>query len=352
MKKAFVISMLALLSMGMLLSSVKLPTANAASQSSINTAIQNGLTYLKNTQDLGGSWNVTFGVPVANTAMAVLAFENNGHYAWNTSDPYHTTVQKGLNYLFANGQNVTIGMQPAGDPDTNANGIGIGWLADNYPIYETPMVLMAIVASNAPTNVTSPGPLGARTYHEIAQDTVDYLAWAQNDNTASFSGRGGWSYLPNDGAGVGSDNSNTPWPILGLMAAKLWSGITVPSFVATELKYWIATCQSPNLVGTPATNPDYGAFNYTGYHGGYILGRVAEAAAGILEMTYAGVPTTNANVTAAEGCINRNWITDDGGWNVNLGNLYCMYAVMKAMRETTPPTQFVANYDGTPGVEW
>jgi hypothetical protein len=335
---------------GMILVNVRTPVCNSASQTDINNAIENGLAHLNSTQASDGSWSASLH-PVASTAMAVLAFENNGHYGWNMSDPYNTTVQNGLDYLFVNGQNITIGLKPAGNPDVSGTGVGIAWDFSSYPAYESPMVLMAIIASNAPTNVTSLGALGVRSYHAIAQDIVDYLAWSQNDNTTVYSGRGGWSYTPTLNF-YGSDNSNTPWPILGLMAAELW-GINAPAFVATELEYWIATCQSPNLGGTPLTNPNYGAFWYSAYSGGYILGGVAEAAAGILEMTYTGVPTSNANITAAEGYINRMWTTNDASWNVNIGNLYTMYSVMKAMREATPaPLQFIANYDGSNGVEW
>jgi hypothetical protein len=338
--------------MGMVLSPIRIPTAFAASQTSINTAIANGLTYLNNTQASDGSWS---GYPVASTAMAVLAFENNGHYGWNMSDPYHTTVQNGLNYLFNQGTNVTIGSQPAGNPDTNGNGIGTAFSDySGWTTYETPMVLMAIIGSNAPTNVTSPGPLGVRTYHDIAQDTVDFLAWGQNDPGTGYQGEGGWGYWAN--YGTWSDNSNTAWPILGLMAAELW-GINAPAFVESELRYWIATCE--DLTGNPTSNWYYGSFCYNLWAGfdrapyGYNAS-IAEATAGILELTYLGEPPTNASIIAAEGYVNRMWNQYDGpsGYNVNFGNLYCMYSVMKAMRETTPTIKNIANYDGTPGVEW
>ena len=336
---------------GMLLMNVRMPLANAASQTSINAAITKGLVYLNNTQDLDGSWNETFGYPIANTAMAVLAFENQGHYSWNASDPYSTDVQKGLNYLFANGENITISNKTWGNPDTSGDGIGVYWNATEFDrTYETSMALMAIVGSDAPTNVTSAGsPLGVRTYHAIVQDIVDYLAYGQND-VSSGSFRGGWGYYENSGS---SDNSNTAWPVLALMAAELW-GINAPSFVATELNYWVLNCQ--DLTGNSTSNPPttsggYGSFGYGARDS--VLGGVAEAASGILQLTYMGEPTTNSSIIAAEGYINALWNVSNGGWDVNFGNLYAMYAVMKACREATPtPIQYIANYDGTPGVEW
>lgn len=326
---------------GILLMNVRMPLANAASQTSINTAITKGLAYLNSTQQSDGSWGPGSS-PIASTATAVLAFENQGHYGWNASDPYSSTVQKGLNWLFSNGLNITISNQTAGNPDTNGNGIGVYWSSDGYPVYETPMVLSAIVGSNAPTNVTSAGPLGVRMYHDIAQDVVDYLAYAQND-PSSGTYRGGWGYSENSGS---SDNSNTAWPVLGLMAAELW-GINAPPFVKNELNYWVATCQ--DLTGNSTSNSQYGSF---GYYDHVVYGGVADTSSGILQLTYIGAPSTNASIIAAEGYINKMWLVNDGVWNVNIGNLYAMYAAMKAFREATPPIQFVANYNGTNGVEW
>jgi hypothetical protein len=208
-------------------------------------------------------------------------------------------------------------------------------------MYETPMVLMALVGSNAPTNVTSGGPLGVRTYHDIAKDIVDYIAWGQTDG---LPGEGGWRYSANYGD---SDNSASQWPVLGLMAAHLW-GIDAPAWVKSELLKW--TTADQNLSGNSISNYFYGSFDYLP---GASFNSIAESAAGIVELTYCGYDKTYFNITAAEGYINRDWTISNGHWRVNIGSLYAMYAVMKAMKETTPtPIQFIANYDGTPGVEW
>jgi hypothetical protein len=342
LKKAFVILILALLFIGMILSPATMPTVSAASQIAINTAIENGLAYLNSTQLSDGGWGW---YRVACTAMAVLSYENapNNHFGWNLTDPYHTTVQKGLDWLFSQASVVSIGVQPAGNPDTNGNGIGIGWYGDGAPVYETPMVLMAIVASQAPTNVTTTGPASVtgRSYHDIAVDIVDYLSWAQCDAPSIY--RGGWRYQPNEGD---SDNSLSQWPVIGLMAAELW-GINAPAFVKSELQYW--TTASQNLIGNPNTNYFYGSFDY---YPGAGLNSIAESAAGILELTYCGYDNTYANLTAAEGYIFRDWLTMSG-WRENMGWLYAMYAVMKACRLATPtPIKFIANYTGSPTIEW
>jgi len=329
---------------GILLMNMRMPVGTAASQTDINNAIEKGLAYLNNTQALDGHWGGGWN-PVACTAMAVLSFENapNTHYGWNLTDPYHTTVQKGLDWLFSQASVVSIGVQPAGNPDTNGNGIGIGWYGDGQPIYETPMVLMALVASQAQTNVTTTGPANVigRTYHDIAVDIVDYLAWAQCDAPSVY--RGGWRYQPNEGD---ADNSLSQWPVLGLMAAELW-GINAPAFVKSELQYW--TTYDQNLNGNYNTNYFYGSFDYMP---GANMNSIAESATGILELTYCGYDNTYANITAAEGYIVRDWLTNSG-WRVNIGNFYAMYAVMKASRLATPtPIQFIANYTGFPAIEW
>jgi len=317
-----------------------MPTANAATQTSINNAIVNGLAYLASTQAADGHWGTSSFV--ACTAMAVLAFENAGYHAGDGS-VYANNVQKGFDYLFTRATVQAIGVQSAGNPDTNGNGIGIYFDYGGQPVYQTPMVLMAIIGSQAPTTTATTGPANVigRSYFNIASDVVDYLAWAQTESSSIY--RGGWRYAPNYGS---SDNSVSQWPTMGLMAAELW-GITAPAFVKSELLLWTAADQ--NLAGTPASNYYYGAF---GYDNPTNLNSIVESTAGILELTYYGVSKTDSRIVAAQGYINRDWLTTNS-WRVNLGNFYAMYGVMKACRSAIPtPIQFIANYDGTPGVEW
>ncbi len=347
--------------MGMIFFAVRIPEATAsASQVAINTAIEKGLVYLKSSQSSDGSWGSGIN-PVASTAMAVLAFENapNSHYGWNSSDIYHRTVQNGLNWLFSQATVKPIdSSKSAGNPDNNTNGIGIGWYGDNQPVYETPMVLMAIIASNAQSNVTTTGPANVtgRTYHDIAQDVVDWIAWAQNSIAADGKYEGGWRYYAQQtfySDGPVSDNSVSQWPVLGLLTAQQYWNINASSWVQTELMKWTATAQ--NFTGNSDTNSYYGSFDYApGVH----IYSPAESAAGILELTYCGVGKYDPRIVAAEGYLNRDWNANGSspgygfGWNWNMGDLYAMYAVMKACRLTTPNSTYVLNYDSTPGVEW
>src|SRR5271157_27504 len=182
-----------------------------SSQTDINNAIEKGLAYLNSSQQpalVGRNWSPS-NFPVASTALAVLAFENAplNHFGWNLTDPYHVTVQSGLDWLFSQASVIPISSSnSAGNPDNNSNGFGIGWYSDGQTVYETPMVLMAILGSIAPTNITTSGPANVinRTYSNVAQDIVDWIAWAQNSVNSSGLYEGGWRYQPKYGD---SDNS-------------------------------------------------------------------------------------------------------------------------------------------------
>jgi hypothetical protein len=327
-------------------------TSRGATQAAISTAILNGLLYLNSTQSSNGEWSGSY--PVAGTAMAVLAFENAGHYGWNASDPFSSDVQNGLNWILSQGSNMTLSNQTAGNPDTSGTGIGILWNGDDYPTYETSMALLALIGSSAPTNVTQPGPLGVRTYLAIARDTVDYLCLSQVDPVYNSTGQntnlqcGGWTYGTdnNNSYSSYSDQSNTGWPVFALAGAELW-GIYPPQWVLNTLAIWIHTDQ--NLVANQTTTTLYGAF---GYYDGEILGQVSETAVGIEELTLEGALSTNSSIIAAEGNLNQMWTVNDGGWNVNIGNLYAMYNVMKACREAVPPITYLSYFNGTNGIQW
>lgn len=323
-------------------------TSKGVTQTAISTAIKNGLLYLNSTQQPNGEWSPG-NYPVASTAIAILAFENSGHYSWNASDPFNSTIQNGLDWLISQGQNVTLSNQTAGNPDTSGSGIGIEWTGDDYPTYETSMALLAIIGSDAKTNVTQPGPLGVRTYASIARDTVDFLYWAQTDPPSEYAG--GWSYQPNnDNSYYGeADQSNTGWPVFALAGAELW-GIQPPAWVLQQLNNWIAFDQ--DMTSNQTTTTLYGSFGYDGPDD--ILGQVSETAVGIEELTLVGTLSTNASIVAAEGNMNQMWTYNGGSWswNVNMGNLYAMYNVMRACRDAVPPIQYISYFNGTKGVEW
>ena len=190
-------------------------------QISVDIAIQDGLEYLYLTQNNDGSWSGT-GYLLGPTGYAVLTFENQGYLASQPFDKsiYAEYIQAGLNYLFTHARFQTLAVQPAGNPDPDGDG-GLSFYS-GYPIYETPMALMAIASTGTPNETVKVSPtdpvtykdLNGQTYFEVAEDIVHYLAWAQNEGP---NGRGGWRYNPNDGD---SDNSNSQWPAIGLQAAE------------------------------------------------------------------------------------------------------------------------------------
>ena len=323
----------------------------AATQNNINSSVSSALHYLNSTQATDGHWGNSY--PVAATANAVLAFENAGHYGWNSSDPYNTTVQKGLNWLFSKAITLPINARTSpGNPDTSGDGYGIYFVSNgaNVQVYEDPMVLTAIVASQNPTQLTTTGPtnVSGRSYKAIVTDIVDYLSWAQDDEPTLSSPiyYGGWRYAPQS---TTSDNSVSQWPIFGLLAAELW-GIQAPSWVQNALLNW--TTSDQNLKGNYSSNQYYGAFDY--FPGDSIYS-VAETAAGISELTYCGVQNNDSRILAAEGYLNRNWNPNGNpsGINWNIGDLYDMYSLMKACRSTLPtPIQFIYNYTGSSMIDW
>ena len=285
----------------------------------INDAIDRGLQYLHQTMEQPsadtGYWNVAY--PEATAATAVLAFEVQGHLPSRNriTDPYVDTVRRGLNYLFTTLRQQSIDPQPAGNPDGNENGYGlyVAVSESNVTLYTTGIALMALGASGTPDATVTVGGDGVqgRTYRDIAQDMVDYLAWAQTD--APDTVRGGWRYQPNQ---RDSDMSVTQWPVLGMEAAATNLGVGVPEWVKTELQdHFLAYAQGSD-----------GGFGYTAPG----AGNVARTGAGLIGLAFAGIPADDERVRQAIGFIGQNWDVD------NLGNFYAMYGVMKGSKLTQP----------------
>jgi hypothetical protein len=293
----------------------------------VNVAIDDGLWWLHEgayRSSSGGidyaRWSSYGGYYTSATAETVLAFEMQGHQPIGNpdEDPYVETVQRGLNYVFSQTRVASIGNQPAGDPDTNGNGKGIGVSSSREP-YEIGMVMMAIAASGDPTLTANTGPTGVigSTYEDILTDMVDMCAWGQNDYGGA---RGGWRYAWNYGS---SDNSVTQWPIIGLEAAENNWGITAPGFVKTELDtYWLTYSQNAD-----------GSFGYGGPGGS----NIARTGTGICGLNYVGLPASNSRVVNAVNWLSNHW--------AEFGNYYGMYAVMKGMRTANPEITMVGTHD-------
>jgi len=255
---------------------------------------------------------------VAENVSAVQAFQVQGHRPGGDpwEDPYVEDVQRGWNAIFTYAKPDTMTMQSAGDPDSDEDGIGIG-IYQGRAIYESGLALMALASTGAPDRVARTGPsayVRGQTYYSIAQDMADWFAWGQND-AGSGAARGGWRYGPNSGD---SDNSNTQFPVLGLAAAEHNWGITVPTWMKNELRdHWLAYTQDSSSGGFGYQHPDHWI-------------NVGKTGAGIMDLTWTGVPPTDARIARASQFIAAHWDDrPDGNWNGNVGEFYAMYAVKK-----------------------
>jgi hypothetical protein len=312
----------------------------------VNVAIDNGLWWLHKQQSRGtygdeaeyGYWPSSYGFNVAFAGACTEAFELQGHLPSGdrNEDPYVETVQRGLNYLFSNCGTYNIGQDPTycpfGNPDTNGNGIGLACTTYSGEIlYEAGIALMAISSSGTPDRVAatgSPNVVG-RTYKDIAQDMVDWIAWGQSDPYTGVY-EGGWRYTANYGA---SDNSVSQWPVIGMEAAERnfgMSGLTIPSFVRPELLKWLAYSQGGD-----------GGF---GYQSPGSWENTAKTGAGCAMLYWTGIPTTDAKFQNALSFLNAHWY-DSASTYTNFGDYYTMYAIMKGMRIPHPNIESIGAHD-------
>ncbi len=326
----------------------------------INMAIEEGLWYLHthlNRATYGGGspgyaqpygyWTDTqYGYHIASTGVAVDAFQLQGSKVNKDydSDPYVETVQRALNYLLTHTYSFNIGVQSAGDPDTNGNGIGLvtnysSNLSDSRQTYIGGICLTALASSGAGNNIAGVGGANVygRFYKDIVQDMVDFFAWGQVESSSSYH-RGGWRYHANYG---NADMSTAQWPPLGMTAAEDNMDANVPQFVRDELALYL------NALQYTGANSNHGAFGYASPTS-YL--NVTKAAAGIICHKFLGTPLTDSKVESAIGFIYRHWNDNGGSWNYTKlhGNSYGMYGVMKACRQPDIAKITEYNYAAVP----
>lgn len=327
-------------------------TGQAATQAQIDTAIQDGLAWLDTQQNADGSfgnWSYPNYFYLANTATAVLAFENEGHFPGGGS-AYSTNVEQGFDYLFTLAVKIGINNQTVGypgrndNPDSNGNGQGVYFNQTSYT-YETGLVMQAIVASNTPDRLVTTGPCSGMTYRQVMEDLVDFVAWAQIDSSP---GRGGWRYVYcNNGQDPWgwtynyADNSVSQWPVLGLVAAEQW-GIAAPAFVKSELAYWVTYIQN-NDGGSGYDSPNDGYWNSNPSRTGGLL----------VEFFYLGDTSQTDRVKTALAYLNTHWNDALSGWNGNKSHPYAMFSVFKGLELLQVPeiANAPANAD-TPAGDW
>jgi len=179
-------------------------------QEAINTAIENGLAWLRTTQNADGSWTREGGSGgiggsgrVGTTGLATLAFLDQGITEEDTD------VSEAVDYILTKVR-------------------GDGSIYDDRPTYETAIAIMALQATSNPA------------YEDVIQDAADWLVANQNDEDLGYaptnSNYGGWGYpRPN-----WSDLSNTQFAVVALKAA----GLSEASDTWTKAITYIQRCQN------------------------------------------------------------------------------------------------------------
>ena len=281
------------------------------------------MTWLKDEED----WTVSA------TGASTEAFEIQGTLPNGDpdEDPYVETVQRGLNYLLSQMYSFPVAQDstycPQGDPDVNGNGIGLCCYTDQWhSMYESGIALMALASSGCPSCVAATGipEVVGQTYLDIAQDMVDYFAYAQSDPYTGVY-EGGWRYYGNIGE---SDNSVSQWPVIGMEAGEVnfgHEGLLVPQFVKDELNLWIDYIQNDLSGGSGYMHPDDWV-------------NIAKTGGLLCEMKFVGDTTASGRVEDASEFIYNNWDTDWEHFPAN--SYYAFYSVMKGFRllciETIP----------------
>ncbi|TAK58558.1 MAG: T9SS type A sorting domain-containing protein [Bacteroidetes bacterium] len=303
-----------------------------------NMAIEKGLLYLYLNQYPDGRWTDNSSA-IAATGASLLSFQENGHKHTNDIDEdiYAEYVGLGLDYLFNQAAVYNISSQPAGDPDSDGDGIGVYFSNDTYTngIANLAVIGAHTNAADAQADTIRTGAYAGHSYYDYAVDMVDQWAFSQTD--AGYYGRGGWRYgvaTPNYGS---QDNSTTQWAALDLEAAQNNWGIAVPQFVKDELLLTLQATQNAN-----------GGF---GYETNSSWLNITKTAAAIGSYSLLGATTATPAVANAMNFLNVHWNdlgSDDNGWTQHTsGNTYAMYGVAKGMRiiNNRAGEQFIGTHD-------
>lgn len=313
--------------------------ALSASEAEKQLAIDKGLAWLAGTQQADGRWE--YGddyYDTAATGAALLAFLEKGYTAGTNvvidtgGGPvdYGDVVGDGLAYVFSKAQVYGISAEPAGNPDSDANRVGVKFVLGGNTTrdtYVTGLVLPAIASTGTPNALVPSGPLvgrtdgsgpgGAWTFRDVVRNGVDYFGYSQADSGWA---RGGWRYYADYGQ---ADNSTSQWPTLSLFYATLM-GVNTPQFVKDELRYWVDYIQNPGDGGSYYDN------NFAGWGS-----NVSRTGTWLLQADLIGTDATMvtpAEVAAALAYLNAQWQTGaNSTWNGNFGHPYGMWAAYKGL---------------------
>jgi hypothetical protein len=317
-------------------------SVSTTSRDSIQDAISSGIAWLASQQEKDGSWGSSY-YPVALTGFVVTKLQEYayeiGYSPFENDYVYHNNVINGWKYLFSTGTNAkpiyinkqALSLQKHGtienNPDTNSNGYGL----DFGSSYQTGICLMALEASGTPNRrndggIDFNGDSVPDTFFEIAQDVVDWIAFAQGD---SGTGEGGWSYSYINNTSTYGDNSNSGYIVLGLAAGEEF-GCTIPDWVRERLDVWINNVQDP--VNGDSNGYDGGSY----YRPGSSSSNLLRTGNLIFEMTFYGDSPTTPRFEAAIDYIERHWhdsVYTYQGWDYDqkVARYQTMFCLMKGL---------------------
>ena len=315
---------------------------SAATPEEIEQSINDGIAWLITQQNsVTGAWQSDAAI----TGFVLIKLQDRAselgyESPFDPAYPYSSNVLAGWDYLLTAGTNVglyaqkqTIGVQTYGDPDSNGNDYGIYFEGGSRDVYYTGICLMAIAATGTPNRANDGGldydlDGDADTYGEIAQEVVDWLAWAQEE-TGSHTG--GWRYRGNYGS---SDNSVAGYAVLGLAAAEGF-GYPTQQWVKDLLNTWIDYIQNDPGTGDDylwAVTPDGGS----GYSNPMYWVNMLKTGNLIFEMTFVGDGLGDTRFDDALDYIERHWHDTNyhPGWGYNQGtpaHYQSMYCLMKGL---------------------
>ncbi|MCI0520020.1 MAG: terpene cyclase/mutase family protein [Chloroflexi bacterium] len=303
----------------------------------IEAAIELGLGWLTSQQAGDGGWGMPWECDrVARTGLVILKLDTyaieQGMDPLSPDYRYAAQVQAGLDYIMANAHPVDIWPQPAGDPDSDGDGIGMAFYnCEQHQVYNTSIAMMALATSGHP-----------ELYQDALQDAVDFLAWAQADPDCGLN-RGGWRYWGN---ACDSDNSNSGYATLGLgyasAAPPYGMGLTIPPFVKSELTIWLDVIQDD-------VNGDWddGGSWYDPYWSWVNILKTGNL---IYEFGLVGDGPGSPRVQDAVDYIERHWFdgNPDPGWR---GHRQAMFTMMKGL-EGMGIALLDLDGDGIPEHDW
>lgn len=205
------------------------PSMNASPtlEDDINTAIDNGLAWLHDSQETDGRWEYYWG-DVGATSLAVLSYIHHYGSYDNLPIAYKDDVDDAISYILSKQNAVT------------------GEFYDSQKTYETALGIMALNAMNDPQ------------YNDEIAAARDWLINNQNDAANKYFG--GWYYQ--EKYDYWSDLSNTHFAIMGLKVADDLVG-GVPSSTWDDAETFVSRCQNDATLNPHYyTRDDGGGFVY------------------------------------------------------------------------------------------